>query len=100
MDNTVDAAKRPTTKQQSEDNDAVAAQLACPVPLTNAQTKRAAAQAVGPRTLDSGLERSQEATQLPTLVRSTLFPAYRRAIDALDPLPASSSRVMSRVLFS
>lgn len=88
MDNTVDAAKRPTTKQQSEDNDAVAAQLACPAPLTNAQTSQPAAQPVRPRTLDSGLQRSQEATQLLTLIRATLFPAYRRAIDALDPLPA------------
>ena len=87
-DNTVDAAKRSTTNQQSEDNDAVAAQLACPAPLANAQTNQSPLKPIGPRTLDSGLQRSQEATQLLTLVRATLFPAYRRAVDALDALPA------------
>jgi len=88
VDNTFDAAKRPASTQQDEDNDAVAAQLACPAPAPIAQPTASVPTSVRRRTLDSGLQRSHEATQLLGLVRGTLFPAYRRAIDALDPLPA------------
>lgn len=47
-------------------------------------------QAVGAtaHTLDRGLLEGRQALQLIGLVRSMLFPAYRRAVDALDPGPA------------
>jgi hypothetical protein len=39
-----------------------------------------------PRDLDSGLAAGRRATQILDVARSTLFPAYRRAVDAVDPI--------------
>jgi len=100
-DNTFDRATRPSSSQQGDDNPAVADQLLRAAAVGNAPGAAAGhapgqtpAQGPAPptgraaHTLDRGLFEGRQSLQLIALVRSALAPAYRRAVDALDPAAA------------
>jgi hypothetical protein len=79
-DQSFDMAAKAVCRADDLDNAKVDAQLQRPAP--------ASTPGVEPGALDRALAVGTRASEMLGLVRSTLFPAYRRAIDALDPIDA------------